>query len=386
MRLLLISLLAFGYVTASGIGPLPWKWPSKVIAALLVLFVSLKFVWYRSVGGSFFAPVLPRSVHLGMEALYGALIVLVFLLLCKDLLSVVCWLARRCGLGWSLPFTTGTRNLGLILLAICLGAQGTWQAVRVPDVRTVDLVVPRLPASLDGTTLVQLTDLHVGPLQRQAWLRRVVDRVNALKPDIVVLTGDLVDIPSSRAREVTPLGELQARYGVFAVLGNHEYYAGAWGWMRTFDELGLNLLHNEHRIVQLAEGQLVLAGLADYAASRFDEQAPDLHSALDGAPEEIVRILLVHQPRGVATYSGVDVQLSGHTHGGQMAFLHPLLTHFNGGFVQGVYQVGTVQLYVSPGTGVWGGFACRIGVPSEITRIVLRSPAVTGKDWAAALE
>ncbi len=377
MRLLLISLLAFGYVTASGISAMPWKWPAKALAVLAVLLVSLKYVLYRAIGGSFFAPSLPRVVQLGMESLYGALLVLVVLLLCKDLLKVVCWLARQCGLPWRLPFSPAARNLGLMALSVCLGVWGTWQAVRVPDVRTVELVVPRLPALLDGTTLVQLTDLHLGPLQQQSWLRGVVDKVNALRPDFIVLTGDLVDIPPERAGDVAPLGGLQARHGVFGVLGNHEYYAGAQGWKNAFTRLGICILRNEHQVVELDGGQIVMAGLTDYAESRFGGQMPDFLQALAGSPADAVRILLVHQPRGARSHHLVDIQLSGHTHGGQMFFLHPLIACFNDGFVRGVYRMGTMQLYVSPGTGLWGGFACRIGVPSEITRIVLRAPFAT---------
>ena len=377
MRLLLVSLLAFGYVTVSGIVTMPWKWPAKVLATLAVLFVSLKYVLYQVLGGSFFAPSLPRALQLGMEGLYGSLFVFVLLLLGKDLLNLVCLLARQGGLPWHLPFSSATRNLGLLMLAICLGVWGTWQAIRVPDVRTIELVVPRLPASLDGTTLVQLTDLHLGPLQRQAWLHDVVDKVNALNPDLLVLTGDLVDIPPERVGDVAPLGALRARYGVFGVLGNHECYVGAQGWERAFGALGIRILRNKHHVVHLAGGQIVFVGLPDYAECRFGGQAPDLLRALAGSPEGIVRILLMHQPRGVADHGHVDVQLSGHTHGGQLFFLHPLLAHFNDGFVRGVYQVGPVQLYVSSGTGLWAGFACRIGVPSEIARIVLRAPLAT---------
>ena len=376
MRLLLFSFFAFVYVMASGIGPMPWRWTSKLLAGLVVLLISLKYVLYQSIGGSFFAPSLPRMMQLGMEALYGALIVLVLLLLCKDILNLVCWLARHCGLSWRLPFSTAARNLGLMVLSVCCGAWGTWQAVRVPDVHTVELVVPNLQSSLDGTTLVQLTDLHLGPLQKQDWLRGVVDAVNALNPDVVVLTGDLVDMPPERAEDVAALGTLRPRHGVFGVLGNHDYYAGAQGWERAFEKLDIHVLRNAHQVVQLAGGQLVVAGLPDYTESRFGGQAPDLQQALAGSPEDTVRILLMHQPRGAAAHDHVDIQLSGHTHGGQMFFLHPILARFNGGFVRGLYQLGGMQLYVSPGTGLWGGFACRLGVPAEITQIVLRAPSV----------
>lgn len=376
MKLLLVSLFAFVYVMASAIGTMPWRWPSKVLAGLVVLFVSLKYVFYQIIGGSFFAPSLPRSIQLGMEALYGALLVLVVLLLCKDLLRLVCWVARLCGLPCRLPFSETARNTCLMVLSVCLGGWGTWQAVRVPDVHTVEIVVEQLPSSLDGTTLVQLTDLHLGPLQKQAWLRGVVNTVNAIRPDLVVLTGDLVDMPPAQAENVALLGALTARHGVFGVLGNHEYYAGARGWAQAFGDLGIHVLHNTHQVVQLERGHLVVVGLADYAESRFGGDAPDLQQALKGAPEEAVRILLMHQPRGASAHDSVDVQLSGHTHGGQMFFLHPILAYFNDGFVRGLYREEALQLYVSPGTGLWGGFACRIGVPAEITRIVLRAPAV----------
>jgi predicted MPP superfamily phosphohydrolase len=134
------------------------------------------------------------------------------------------------------------------------------------------------------------------------------------------------------------------------------------------------MLHNDHRTIAGPGGaKLVIAGVPDPALRRFGAKGPDFGKALENAPRDAVRIMLAHQPDGESGNDGIDLKLSGHTHGGMLFFLKTLLAHFNGGLVHGLYEVKGMQIYVSPGTGVWAGFSCRLGVPSEITRIVLRA-------------
>ncbi|MCC8193929.1 MAG: metallophosphoesterase, partial [Deltaproteobacteria bacterium] len=175
--------------------------------------------------------------------------------------------------------------------------------------------------------------------------------------------------------DVAALRVLRARDGVFACDGNHEYYSGHAAWMRAFKALGLPLLHNAHTVVRIKGKQLVLAGVNDPAADRFGMEGPDLEKALAGAPAEAPVILLAHQPRYARFNAerGVDLQLSGHTHGGQMIGFDRIVASHNEGFVRGLYTVGSMKLYVCPGAGLWTGFPVRIGVPAEIARIVLRS-------------
>lgn len=375
MRLATPSLILFVYIFVSLIAFLPVRVPVKAVAAAVLLAVSLKYVVYVKIGGSFIAPDLPRPLLLTLEVLYSSMVILAFLLLLKDGLALLLWLSRWLGSSWHLPFSPGVRGGGIVLAAIALGLYGTWQSLRVPEVRTVEVALPGLPAGLEGFSIVQLSDIHIGPLLQRDWLAGVVAKTNSLDADIVALTGDMIDgSPEALRHDIAPLADLRARHGVFGITGNHEYYFQARRWLEAFGDLGVVMLHNEHRVVAANGETLVLAGLADHAERWFGGEGPDIARALAGAPEA-VRVVLAHQPHGAPDNAGADLQLSGHTHGGLLFFLKWLLASYNGGLVHGLYRVGAMQLYVSPGTGLWSGFSCRLGVPSEISRIVLRVPA-----------
>jgi predicted MPP superfamily phosphohydrolase len=171
------------------------------------------------------------------------------------------------------------------------------------------------------------------------------------------------------------LVELGARDGVVAIPGNHEYYAEYVNWLKTFDRLGLRMLLNGHTTIELGGQSLVLAGITDAAASRVGQPLPAIDAALAGVPPSATVILLSHRPVGAARHAqaGARLQLSGHTHGGQILGPHLLTQWANEGYVSGMYRVGGMQLYVSNGAGLWNGFPIRLGRPSEITRIVLRA-------------
>lgn len=269
-------------------------------------------------------------------------------------------------------------SLLLLPLSAALTAVGYHSARRHPPVVDVEVRVPDLDPRLDGLRVVQISDIHVGPTIKGRHLKRVVDAVNALEADVVAITGDLVDGTVSELRDdVAPVAELRARHGVFFVTGNHEYYVGVEAWVAELRRLGLTVLRNGHRVVECPErggARLVVAGVDDYSAARMQPGAQsDPAAAVAGAPVGLFRLLLAHQPRSVAAAAeaGVDLQLSGHTHGGQFVpwnlfvplqqpFTHSLRTH------------GRTQIYTSRGTGYWGP-PLRLGAPSEITRIVLRA-------------
>ena len=373
MRLVFPSLVLFTYITVSLIAFLPCRTLIKAAAAVILLVVSLKYPIYVKIGGSFIAPDLPRPLLLSLEFLYSSMVILAFLLVLKDVTALLLWLSRCLGSSWHLPFTPGIRSGGILLVALVLGIYGTWQSLRVPDVRTVEITLPRLPAALDGFSIVQLSDIHIGPFLQREWLAGVVAKTNSLDPDIIALTGDMIDgSPEALRDDIAPLGELRARYGVYGITGNHEYYFRVNQWLPTFSDLGVIMLQNEHRVLSANGAELVIAGLPDHAERWFGGQGPDIGRALAGAPEA-VRVVLAHQPHGAPDNIAADLQLSGHTHGGLLFFLKWLLASFNGGLVEGLYEVGPMKVYVSPGTGLWSGFSCRLGVPSEISRIVLRS-------------
>jgi uncharacterized protein len=375
MRLLLPTLILFCYVLVSLVWPIPCRPVVKVLAIAVLLCITLKYTIYETLGHSFIAPEFPTWLLLIMEVLFSTLVILVFLLVMKDLLALGLWLSRFFGGDLHLPFTTGIRGAGLVGAAFFLALYGTRQAMRVPDVHTVEMVLPRLPAELDGFSIVQLSDIHIGLLLKGKWLQEVVNRTNTLAADIVVLTGDMIDgTPEAIKDDMVPLRDLQARHGVYGITGNHEYYFNVHKWLPAFRELGIEILQNESRTFHMQGKNLVLAGVPDLAATHYQETGPDLQSLQDSTPEG-VRVLLQHRPSGVSEGFQPDLQLSGHTHGGNLFFIKWLIAAFNGGLVGGLFDLGQMKLYVSPGTGIWAGFSCRLGIPSEITRIILRSPA-----------
>ena len=345
----------------------------KIAGTAILLLASLKYQIYQLLGGAFFAPQMDRWIILLMECLYGALLLLFFLLLLWDIYLAGNWILAKAGMPVPKRLPAGMIKAGLCGLALALGAWGVWEAVRVPDVRDVEVKIPNLPPELDGFSIAQLSDLHVGPLLKKAWLEEVVAKTNALKPDLIALTGDYVDgRVAVIGEELAPLADLRAKYGVFGVTGNHEYYWNAAEWAEALKSLGVKLLSNQHEAIDVNGATIVVAGIPDLAASSFGLPGPDLDEALKGAPEGL-RLLLAHQPKFFKEAAPkVDLQLSGHTHGGIMFFAQPLIARFNTGYVRGLYNEGGKMLHVSPGTGLWNGFSCRVGVSAEISRIVLR--------------
>ena len=368
--------ILFCYVTVRLIVPSPVPLWAKVILTVLALGASQYHLLIRYFFGSLSSPEMPYPMLVLASYSFIVMMLLFVFLVVRDLGLLVLWLVRHAGLHAHIPFSPGRRAVAVAGLGLAVGAYGYRSAVRVPDVRTTQIALDRLPPELDGLTVVQMTDLHATALLNGPRVAAVVDRINALKPDIIVCTGDMVDgSTSDRKTDVAPLRNLSARYGVYACEGNHEYYSGHAAWMRAFMDLGLNVLHNAHEVLSIKGHKLVLAGVNDPVAARFGTDGPDVVKALRGAPDDAPVIMLSHQPRGARENAkhGIDLQLSGHTHGGQMVGFERIVAAKNEGFVRGLYQVDGMGLYVSSGAGLWTGFPVRIGVPAEITRIVLRS-------------
>ncbi|MBP6019358.1 MAG: metallophosphoesterase [Burkholderiaceae bacterium] len=362
------------YVVGRFVWPLPCSRTSKALLATILLLVAEHHLITRNLFGSMASPEIPAAVLMILGWAFGALILLAMLLLIKDLVGGLCYLFAR-KLGRTLLSAPGLRY-GMGVVAVVLAGVGVWEAVRVPEVKTVEIVLPRLPHEFDGFRIVQLTDLHASRLLQAPWIAAVVAKANALNPDLMVITGDLTDgTPEARVADVQPLKNLAARDGVFAIPGNHEYYVDYVSWLPAFKQLGLRMLLNEHVTITQDGRNLVLAGVTDSTASAFGQPQPDIAAALDGASKTDPVILLSHRPTGAAVNAaaGVDLQLSGHTHGGQILGAHVITQWVNQGYVSGQYQVGSMRLYVSNGTGLWNGFPIRLGRPSEITQIVLRS-------------
>ncbi|HMN46812.1 MAG TPA: metallophosphoesterase [Povalibacter sp.] len=276
------------------------------------------------------------------------------------------------------PTKAATATYVSALLVVVLSATATIvgfvNARRRARIVDVDIPIAHLPAGLQGFSIVQISDVHVGPTIKRGYVDAIVDAANGLDADVIAITGDLVDgtVPQLAA-DVQPLQRLNARHGVYFVTGNHEYYSGEPAWTRELRRLGLRVLANEHVVVARGEAALVLAGVTDYGAHHFDpQQRSDPAAALAGAPvNAAVRILLAHQPRTApaAASAGFDLQLSGHTHGGQF-WPWNLFVPLQQPFTAGLHRLNRLWVYVSRGTGYWGP-PKRFGAPSEITRIRL---------------
>lgn len=263
-------------------------------------------------------------------------------------------------------------------VAAVLLAWGYAEARRVPRVRELDVELPRLGAGLDGTRVALITDTHYGPLDRARWSERVCEKVNSLEADLVCHTGDIADGTAERRRaQAAPLGTVQATRARVYVTGNHEYYSEAQGWVDLMDELGWEPLRNRHLLLERGGDTLVVAGVDDVTAesSGLAGHRAHLAGALDGADPDLPVLLLAHQPKFVdrAAAGGIDLQLSGHTHGGQIWPFHHLV-RIDQPALAGLSRHGTrTLLYTSRGTGFWGP-PFRVFAPSEITLLVLRSP------------
>ncbi|HZN83407.1 MAG TPA: metallophosphoesterase [Mycobacterium sp.] len=268
---------------------------------------------------------------------------------------------------------------GAVLCAVVvLLAWGYAEAMRVPRVKKVEVAIARLGPGLDGLRVAVITDTHYGPINRARWSTAVVARVNELSADLVCHVGDIADgTVEVRELQASPLASVNATLARVYVTGNHEYFSEAEGWLDYMESIGWAALHNRHLIVERGGDRLVVAGVDDATAQSSDARGhrADLEAARAGADATLPVLLLAHQPKQVshAMRAGVDLQISGHTHGGQI-WPFNLLVRLEQPVVHGLSRHGDrTQLYTSRGTGFWGP-PFRVFAPSEITLLTLRSP------------
>jgi predicted MPP superfamily phosphohydrolase len=264
---------------------------------------------------------------------------------------------------------TNTINVGILGVTGGLIGYGMYQALRRPDIVELDIPLKNLPEAFEGFRIVQITDLHVSHTIKRPFIQKIVDAVNELRPDLIALTGDLVDGSVKQlGNDVAPLANLKAPHGRYFITGNHEYYSGVQQWLEQTARLGFDVLMNEHRVIERGEARLVLAGVTDYSGGGFSKKhSSDPHQALAGAPINLVKILLAHQPKSIfeASQAGYDYVISGHTHGGQY-FPYHFLAAMTQPYISGLHKHNGSLIYVSRGTGYWGP-QIRIGAKSEIT-------------------
>jgi hypothetical protein len=330
--------------------PAPWTTIATIVIAALAPSVPLSAIVSRRISRELAKPLIALTyLWFGLA---------VYLLLAAAISNLVVALA---------PVSARAAALAGVASAIAVVAYGLVHVRLGPNVKRVRVPLANLPASAAGFTIVQLTDVHIGPTLKHAFAAKVVDRVNALEPDLIVLTGDLIDgrVPEI-AGDVAPLAGLRAKHGVFAVTGNHEYYWNADAWIAHFTSLGMKYLRNAH--VEMPG--FTLAGVDD-AHAMGEGHGEDVPKALAGRDPALPVVLLAHHPSTIARAepAHVDLQLSGHTHGGQLLPLGWLVRMFEPQ-VAGLAKHGATWMYVSEGTGFWGP-PLRVGTSCEITHLTL---------------
>lgn len=385
---LLLPLLAFVlWWPLSALSRRARWWRIGLSLGMALLLPALVLVWRLDLVGY---AALSR-----LQVAAGWLIVLAMLLLIFVLARSLGWalhalaerlLRREPGIGlrrWHAPWLTHAA----VLLAVLLSSLGIVNGLSIPQVRERQIVLAELPAQFDGLRIAVLADLHASPVKGRARTEAIVSRTLAAGADMIVLPGDMVDGSLEVSGDmVAPLVRLQAPLGVWLAPGNHEGYHGYTDWMDYFRGLGLGVLENQVALIRRGGATLAVSGLGDLSAEKPRARAlgvvpPDLAAVLARSAGADVHVLLAHQPklaRQVAASGAVDLQISGHTHGGHILGMDRwLVAPFNDGFVRGDYPVSGMRLYVSPGVGQWDGFTARLGVPQAIDVLVLRRAAAT---------
>ena len=342
---------------------------------LALLVSSVLFIFEFSV---FFLPRwgifdFSRNIYILSGLLLGIILILFSLTLIKDIFLILNRLFFNI-----ISINHFKINIVVVALSVLLGVIGLWEGIRVPSIKKISIELMNLPNELNGFRIVQLSDLHVGDIFTKGWLQEVINKVNSLEPDLVVITGDVVDKPPHKLGDETELlTHITSKYGTFVCVGNHEYYAGLAAWLKLWDKIGLTVLLNSHATFNIDGAALTVAGIADRGHNHPKNEPDDIIKAFSGAPDNALRILLAHRPENARKHAqrsnNIALQLSGHTHGGQIPVLWSLVAAFNSGFVKGLYNVEEMSLYVHNGTGLWGGFPIRLFTPSEITEITLTS-------------
>lgn len=380
---LVFPFFAWLIVLYFGVRPLrlPRAW--AIAFAVLLFLVSQKFVVYAVLGGDAFKPELPETfIHVTGWA-YSSFMLFVGLVCTAAIVKGLAWFFLNPRQREAMRATQGIRRRQFVagLAAAGTAGWGVWEGIRVPRIKRTEIEVEGLPRAFDGFRIVHLSDLHCSAAARREHMKGIVAQVNTLNADIVCITGDFVDgSVEARREDLEPLKDLKSRLGVFGCAGNHEYYSGYRTWRPVFEELGVSMLDNAHHVFVRGEACLVLGGIPDETACspRYagDSVTPDVVRTFEGAPEGC-RILMKHRPIHLSEHErhGVRLQLSGHTHGGACRGMDLLVAKMgNEDHLRGLYREERIALYVNPGTGQWAGFPLRLGVPAEVSELILRTP------------
>ena len=352
-----------------GILPLHIPRPVKITLSFFTVLLAFNFILRRLAG----AENMPVGVQLSIACGFSLLALYDGLLLTYDLgyysAKYGYLLCKK-----SLPgfLKNDVLRKWLLLPAVLIVGIGMQNALSMPEVHEYKIALKNFPAELDGMRVVVLADVHADNITDGRRVAEIVKTANDLQPDLTVVIGDVVDRRVNVLnRDLQILGDLRARYGVFGVPGNHEYYSGYGQWMSFFKNIGINMLEN--RSVLIADERIALGGVTDPAAEKFDLEMPDVSKTFSGVPDGKFKLLLAHQPKIAenAVLENVDLQLSGHTHGGMIRGMDILIAGFNLGMVSGKYDYQGMNVFISNGCGIWSGFPVRLGRDSEIVLLRL---------------
>jgi len=266
-----------------------------------------------------------------------------------------------------------TMNLGIIGAAAGLTAYGVFEARRRPAIKEIDISIKDLPEALNGFRIVQITDIHAGLTIKRDFIETIVGMVNELRADVIAFTGDMVDGSVAHLRnDVEPFSRMKSKYGTYFVTGNHEYYSGVEQWVKEAGRLGMKVLLNSNEVIKIGDSNILFAGVTDTSGGGFlKSHISNPAASIANAPQSDVKILLAHQPKSVLDASplGFDLQISGHTHGGQF-FPWNFAAALSQPYISGLHDHDGTWIYVSKGTGYWGP-PVRLGTRSEITVFTL---------------
>jgi predicted MPP superfamily phosphohydrolase len=348
------------------------------IIIFLVAFQNMGFdhesKWLSAVEHSFNSEKIATFIYQASYLLFGTITCLFFYNIVIDIFKI--FLKSTCSASSQLPiYIDKFYVIGLTLATAITVILGVTAVLKGPIVEKVEIFIKDLPNEFNNFKIVQISDLHVGKIIKREYVLNVVNIANSLSPNLVALTGDFVDGSVQQLEnDVKPLSNIKSSHGTFFVTGNHEYYSGAEQWVREFTKLGAKVLSNEHVVINNGNAQLIIAGVTDFSTIRL--QLPNASSpskALVGAPDNLVKILLAHQPTSYieAHKAGYDLQLSGHTHGGQYFPFTQLIRFFHK-YYRGLNNHEGMWIYINRGTGYWGP-PLRLGASPEITLIVLKT-------------
>ncbi len=351
-----------------------WLYPFWILILILILMIPVSYFLSQV---SVSEKVQSLFSYLAFTGL-GFFTILFSLVLLKDLFVGILDITQV-HLDLNFPFLKDSAflkyslSLSTVATTILLTLYGFYQSQRKLKTIVVNVPIKNLHPDLVGFSIVQISDVHIGPTIKGKFLKHVVARINHLNPDFVAITGDLVDGPASRLKHhLLPLADIKSKFGTYYITGNHEYYSGVFSWISEVKKLGIHVLLNENRILKYKNATLTVAGVTDLkAGSIVAEHKTDPETALKGGENSDFKVLLAHQPNSIfqAAGLGYDLQLSGHTHGGQY-FPGNILIYLAQKFVAGLHKYKDMLIYVSRGTGYWGP-PLRIGAPSEITKLIL---------------